>query len=254
MSKLPIFMYHHVSDSLYGASKSTLISPDNFERQMSYLFKKGFHCLTLSETVSNFQAGKPQPERSFVLTLDDGYVDNYEWAYPILKKFGFSATIFLVVKPVEERNSHYLSWREIRELSQNNFTFGSHTLTHSRLSRLDEAAIQRELLESKKVIEDRVGLPVDLLAYPYGDSDDRVQDLACKNGYQAACGVDEGTLTLFNLWRVPINEDENDLTFYWKTCGGFHTYTWFREHTYIGKKLRVFRRSSRKLWTKHENR
>jgi peptidoglycan/xylan/chitin deacetylase (PgdA/CDA1 family) len=220
-----------------------MISPDHFKQQMLFLYLKRFRCLSLSEVVTNLREGKPQPEHSFVLTFDDGYFDTYENASPILKKFGFSATVFVVAKPVEDGNKRYLSWQNMRELAQNNFTFGSHTLTHPRLSSLDHMAIKRELRDSKKVIEDRLGLPVDLLAYPYGDSDEQVRDLACQSGYRAACGVIEGHLTLFNLWRVPINENESKLTIYWKANGGYHTYTWLLVMTSFGRKIRAIKRS-----------
>ena len=88
MISLPIFMYHHISESLGLSVKNMDVSPDEFEQQMRFLFQKGFRCLSLSEVINNWQQGKPQPERSFVLTFNDGYIDFYENASPILKKLG----------------------------------------------------------------------------------------------------------------------------------------------------------------------
>lgn len=239
MIKLPVFMYHHVCESLPRvASKDMLISPDHFERQMFLLFQNGFRCQNLSEVVTNWQQGKPQPEKSFVITFDDGYIDNYENASTILIKFGFTATIFVVVKPIEEGNKRYLSWEKIRELARNNFSFGSHTLTHPSLCSLDNITIMRELHDSKRTIEDRLGQPVELLAYPYGDSNELIQGKACEAGYRAACGVTRGHLTPFNLWRVPICSDESELSFIWKANGNYYIYNWLRETTYVGRKMR----------------
>jgi peptidoglycan/xylan/chitin deacetylase (PgdA/CDA1 family) len=232
----PIFMYHHVSESSHHSSKILQVSIRKFEKQMHFLFQKGFHCLSLSEVISNWQQRKHQPERSFVLTFDDGYIDNHMNASPILKKYGFSATIFVVVKPVEDGNKSYLSWQEMRELAQNNFTFGSHTMTHPRLPDLDDKTIKRELDESKNIIEDRLGLPVNLLAYPYGESNERIQDMACEAGYHAAFGVTNGYLRLFNLWRVPVKEHESKLTFYLKAYGMYSVRTWLKT-TYKGRKM-----------------
>lgn len=243
MIRLPIFRYHHVCESLPPVSyKNMAISVAHFEQQMSLLYQRGLRCLSLLDVLTNWKQDKPQPERSFVLTFDDGYIDNFENASPILKKFGFTATIFVVVKKVEEGNKRYLSWQEIRELAQNQFTFGSHTLTHPRLCSLDNMTIRRELHDSKKIIQDRLGQPVVLLAYPYGESNELIQDIACESGYQAACGVTSGYLTPFNLWRVPINANESELSFYWKSSGGYYRYTWLRETTYVGKKMRAFKR------------
>ena len=245
MIRLPILRYHHVSEPLGLSVKGMQVSPNEFEQQMSFLFQKGYRCLSLPDVIVNFQEGKPQPERSFVLTFDDGYFDIYKNAFPVLKKFGFSATVFVVVKPVEDGVPGYLSWQQMRELTQNQFTFGSHTLTHPRLPSLDTKTIGRELDESKKVIEDRLGGPVDLLAYPYGESNEDIQDMAYKTGYHAACGVTLGYWGPFNLWRVPINEHENSLTFYWKASGRYHAYTSLIVETYIGSKLRAFKRHIR---------
>jgi peptidoglycan/xylan/chitin deacetylase (PgdA/CDA1 family) len=251
MIRLPIFIYHHVSESLGPSIKNKYqVSSDLFERQMHFLFQNSFRCLNLSEVITNLQQGKPQPERSFVLTFDDGYIDFYENASSILNKFGFTATIFVVVKPVEEGYKRYLSWQQMKELAQNHFTFGSHTLTHPRLTKLDNMTIKQELYESKMIIEDRLGLPVDLLAYPYGDSNERIQIMACEVGYQAACGVTVGNWTPLNLWRVPIVECESELTFYWKAKGGYYVYNWLKEKTpigRIGRKIRVLIRGAQEI-------
>jgi peptidoglycan/xylan/chitin deacetylase (PgdA/CDA1 family) len=243
MNALPIFMYHHVSESSQAKSSENMwISPNHFEKQMFFLYQNGFRCLSLLEVVTNWRERKPQPQHSFVLTFDDGFVDNYENALPILKKFGFSPTVFVVVKRVEDGNQYYLSWQEMRELAQNNFILGSHTLNHQKLSFLDTMTIKHELRESKKIIEDRLGLPVDLLAYPFGDSNEHIQDAAYEAGYLAACGVGVGPLSLFNLWRVPVHEQDSEATFYWKAIGGYYTYTWLREMTCFGRKMREIRR------------
>jgi peptidoglycan/xylan/chitin deacetylase (PgdA/CDA1 family) len=243
MISVPIFVYHHITETPGPSTKYKYqITSDLFERQMIFLFQKGFRCLSLSEVVANWQEGKPQPKHSFVLTFDDGYIDNFENASPILKKFGFTATIFVVVKPVEDSISGYLSWQKMRELDQHPFSFGSHTLTHPSLPKLDNHTIERELGESKKIIEDRLGKAVEMFAYPYGESNERIRDLASQAGYRAAFGVNTGKFGLFNLWRVPVFENESDMSFYWKSRGIYNTYTWLREETYFGGKIRAFRR------------
>ena len=249
MIGLPIFMYHHVSESLNLSLKSMEISPDKFECQMRFLYQKGFRCLSLSEVTTNWEQGRPQPNHSFVLTFDDAYIDFYENAAPILKKFGFNATVFVVAKPVEEGNQRYLSWQEMRELAQDRFTFGSHTMTHPSLTKLDNTTIKSELIESKEMIEDRLGLPVELFAYPYGDSDERVRDIARQCGYRSACGVTVGHLAQFNLWRVSINQHESESSFYLKVRGAYYLYNWLKEETQVG---RIGRKTRAVIWGTQE--
>jgi len=233
MIKLPIFRYHHVSKSIDPSSvKGMQVRTEDFDRQMYLLSRNGFRCLSLADAMDNWQKGVPQPDRSFVLTFDDGYIDNFENASSILKKFKFAATIFVTVKPVEDGVNDYLSWQTMRELSRESFSFGSHTLTHPKLSSLDSSTIIRELDESKKIIEDRLGLAVDMLAYPYGDSDERVQKIARETGYRAACGMTWGQVGSFNLWRVPIYEYESEPAFCLKAFGMYYPYTWLREYAH----------------------
>lgn len=235
-------MYHHISENLNLSLKNMQVPPAEFEQQMHFLHQHGFHCLDLCELIENEQQGTFRPGRSFVLTFDDGYIDNYKNAASILKEYGFFATVFVVVNPIENENKDYLSWHDMRELSPHPFTFGSHTLTHPSLVTLEDARVEHEMVESKKIIEDRLGQPVDLLAYPYGVSNERVRDLARKSGYKAACGVTLGYSSQFNVWRVPVNKHENDLMFNWKAIGGYHVYTWCLTQTLVGRKMRALKR------------
>ncbi len=243
----PVFMYHRVSDLPSPSSQNMQVSPDKFEQQMYFLFQKGFRCLSLSEAIINWQQGNPQPERSFVITFDDGYIDNYMYAYPVLKKYGFTATIFVVAQAVEDGNTRYLSWEHMRELAQNNINFGSHSMNHPRLLSLDDKTIKYELDESKKIIEDQLRHPVVLLAYPYGESNERIQEMAAEVGYEAACGANRGQLLTYNLWRVPISENENKLSLYWKANGSYYIYTWLIEATHLDRKMKTLKHYVRRI-------
>ena len=125
MIRVPIFVYHHITETPGPSTKYKYqITSDLFEHQMHFLFQEGFRCMSLSEVVTNWQEGKLQPEHSFALTFDDGYLDNFENASPILKKFGFKATIFVVVKRVEDGITGYLSWQKMRDLADERFGNG----------------------------------------------------------------------------------------------------------------------------------
>jgi peptidoglycan/xylan/chitin deacetylase (PgdA/CDA1 family) len=208
---------------------------------MSFLKKMGFNCLSLNEVITNHLLNKPQPEKSFVLTFDDGYVDIYEHALPILEKYGFVATIFVIAEFVKENGKNYLSWQKLRELAKNGFTVGSHALTHLSLSKLDSTAITHELQESKKLIEDQLGQTADLLAYPYGHSNDSIRRIARECGYRAAFGTSLGKYSLFNLWRISVKENENKIFFYLKMRGLYNLFLWIREQTLFGKLTRKWK-------------
>jgi peptidoglycan/xylan/chitin deacetylase (PgdA/CDA1 family) len=215
-----------------------------FEQHMAYLHRKGYHCLSLDQALRDVQ---PYPHKSFVLTFDDGYLDLYSTAWPILDRFGFTATCFLVAgragrhadwDGTPEDDVTLLSWEEVRELSRSGFTFGSHTLTHPCLTRLDHEVATSEVQVSKMIIEDQLGIPVTLFSYPYGRSDARLQEIVAASGYLAACGVDRGHWNLFNLWRGECRGSDSLKSLSWKVRGGHQAVIRFREQTLVGQSLR----------------
>ena len=235
----PIFVYHRI----FEGSESIQF----FEKQMNYLFRKGFRTISLGDAVDNWRKQKPQPRDCFVLTFDDGYADIYKYALPVLEKLQFSATIFVIPQLVENGDLNYLTWKQMRELVQSNFNIGSHTLTHPHLNHLEPKIITLELVESKKIIEDRLSLPVDLLAYPFGDSDQIVENIAKESCYRAACAVSRRQWSLYNLWRVPLEANESERTLYWKAIGGYLPYYKLHQESSIAKVFRVIKRNIKEL-------
>lgn len=245
MIRLPVFYYHHVSNSVQkNYSPKFCISPDFFEKQMFLLYKKGFQCLSLSEVVSSLVLNRAIPTHSFALTFDDGYDDTFEFVFLVLKKYGFFATIFVIAKSVNDNNRCYLSWKELSELVYHGFSIGSHTSNHSKLTSLNNRTIKFELQESKKIIEDRLDLPVTLFAYPFGDFNERVKRIVRESGYLGACGIGRGQWSLYNLWRIPVYENDSKLTFYFKVYGVYNFKTWLREETILGKIIRKLKGKS----------
>jgi len=150
---------------------------------MRSLYDSGYRTVKFSELVEHLRADKPFPERSFLITFDDGYQSVYERAFPILQRYGFSATVFLTVgKKGSEIGSDrlplmcdrtMLSWDEIVEMHRCGIEFGGHTLTHPDLTSISSARINVEVRESKSIVEDRLGAEVACFAYPYGRYDSR---------------------------------------------------------------------------------
>jgi peptidoglycan/xylan/chitin deacetylase (PgdA/CDA1 family) len=220
MTIIPILMYHGVDERLSPERRSLVsILPEEFERQMAWLHTGGYQSASLIRLARCLAEGEPLPERSFVLTFDDGFEGLYHHALPILQRYGFSATVFLVAGHVGGLNDWkgqpavipslpLLSWSQIEEMSKLGIEFGSHTLTHPRLDQLGVQDWERELVGSKAVLEDRLGCPVESFAYPYGRFTPLVQRRVGQL-YEAACTTQLDLVTTRNrpdaLPRVDIS-------------------------------------------------
>ena|GEM_PF-769749 len=167
---VPILYYHLIDDHLYGPYPSMFVSPKEFDKQMNYLKNNGYTVIPLDEIEQSDRYTKP-----VIITFDDGYADNYTNAYLILKKYSFKATIFLISGLIGKPG--YLNKDEIRQM-QDLVSFQSHTVSHPYLTRLSAKLQDYELAESQKEIEAITGSKVDALAYPIGDYNQQVIDIA----------------------------------------------------------------------------
>jgi peptidoglycan/xylan/chitin deacetylase (PgdA/CDA1 family) len=185
--RLPILMYHSISQDLeenIAPYYRTVTSPDVFRQHMELLRSEGYQTVTLSTGVEMLKSsmGVPTVERiaktnaacdkPIVLTFDDGFRDFYTTAFPILQRYGLSATVFLPTafigeEPRQFKSRNCMTWDEIRELHDMGIKFGSHTMTHPRLVDLDWVEIEKELRDSKSEIERRLSTPIRTFAYPY---------------------------------------------------------------------------------------
>jgi len=156
------------------------------------------------ETLDCLHRGAPFPDRSLVITFDDGFQSVYQEAFPVLQRYGMSATVFLtvgekaVVKPADRLPSlemrPMLSWGEIQEMQQNGIAFGAHTLTHPDLSHLPTERVEAEVGKSKAIIEDALSAPVACFAYPYGRFDHRIREIV-RHYFACACSDKLGLVT-----------------------------------------------------------
>ena len=201
---VPVLNYHQINNQDYNM---LTLSDTEFEAQMNYLHRHGYTAISPDQLVDYLQYGKNLPPNPVLITLDDGYADNYRVAYPILQKYHYTATIFLITDFVSHYGK-YLTWDQIKEMSDNGLTFEDHTLSHISLPKASDEEISKQLVKSKQALEWRIGKKVEYLAYPGGDYDQRVIQLTKAAGYRAAFTVNFGrdmeNSTLYTLNRIPI--------------------------------------------------
>ncbi|MDD4588029.1 MAG: polysaccharide deacetylase family protein [Heliobacteriaceae bacterium] len=186
VAKVPVLMYHEV-----GPHESQLsVDAGVFARQMEFLANEGYHPVTFDALGANWRNGEPLPPKPVIITLDDGYADNYTNAWPVLKQHGFTATVFLISDAVGQPDT--LNWEQIKEMQAGGICFGSHTRDHPDLRQVSTARLEREVAGSKAELEAKLGIPVTVFCYPAGKYDDRTLTLLATNGFKQAVTTQYG--------------------------------------------------------------
>lgn len=187
---LPILVYHIVRPSYPTDSRAVraiALTPETFDAEMKYLRTAGYHIVPFGDLEAYFKTGAPLPSKPIILSFDDGWSDQFAYAFPILKKYGYTATFFVFTNVIGRRG--FLSWNELRQLLAAGMTIGDHTRSHPYLTEISNPAVLwNEIDGSKKILEKRLGVPVNEFAYPFGAYDTAIQTLVRKAGYASARG------------------------------------------------------------------
>lgn len=181
---IPVLMYHSISEN---AGNSLCVPIEQFEEEMRWLSREDYRALSAEELYRALAAGESIPEKSVLITFDDGYLDNYENAWPVLRQYGFHATFFIITDSIgyaEENGFSYMDWKHLRELAEAGNTVGSHSVSHSNLKSLSEEQQQKELHESKKILEEGLGITVSAFCFPYGKYNSATLRLMEASGYR----------------------------------------------------------------------
>jgi peptidoglycan/xylan/chitin deacetylase (PgdA/CDA1 family) len=209
-TKVMVLNYHKVDNTFI----SLAVRPDDFEAQMKYLSDNGYHTISPDELYDSLAGTGELPENPVLITFDDGYEDNYTNAYPILKKYGFKATIFVITSFLG-KDKNYMTWDQARELDANGISIESHTVDHKSMTDLTDEQLRMGLVESKKKAEKELGHPVEYMAYPTGTYNLHIAEMVKEAGYKAAFTIKYGNVdkasNIYALERVPIfhTEDTN---------------------------------------------
>lgn len=185
---LVILQYHHISDS---TPKSTSLSPELFKQHLIYLKQNNFEVLSLGVVIKSLNLGKKFKDKTVVITFDDGYRSVYETAFPLLKKYQYPFTIFVHTAPLEDQLSQFISWQNLKEMTDSGASVANHTVHHQHLIKKNiddnwsqrKAIIISEILNSQKLLEQKASKVLKALAYPYGEFDQQTKELAKTLGF-----------------------------------------------------------------------
>lgn len=225
-SDLTVLTYHKITRQReFGINT---VTPDQFRRQMQYLYEHGYNPVTFRDLHKNHLPSQP-----LIITFDDGYVSVYENALPVLSKFGFPAVVFLISNYLGQENTwdanlggvkfRHLNEKQVKQLSKEGIEIGSHGASHRALTYLEDREIESELKQSRGLMSRLSHQQVITLAYPFGLQNNRVQQIAKRSGYHFGC---------INLWgnsapdnpmsikRLPVYRTDSLEAFQRKLCTG----------------------------------
>ncbi|MBU1031721.1 polysaccharide deacetylase family protein [Patescibacteria group bacterium] len=210
--RVPILMYHYIAGNPNPkdlARNWLSVPPDKFEAQMQYLSQNGYTPVSLDTLYGIYNNQASVPGKPIVLTFDDGYIDFYTNAFPILRRFNFHAVSFIPTGLIGK--GYYMNWDQIKEIAASGLvTFEGHTVNHSYLPSLSYAAMLKQLTDSKNIIESNTGYPVNFISYPNGSTNGTVQAAARQAGYVGGVGTWYG-----KAWGPSLNMPRIRVSGFW---------------------------------------
>lgn len=248
----PILMYHSIKNQVGTRHPyyETNTAPEMFTSHMEFLSGNGYSAVSLEEALQSLSSGE-DVANCVVITFDDGFRDFYVAAYPILREFGFVATVFLATGLINDQRLQWkgadlMTWAEVRELQALGIRFGSHTVNHPELEKLNAKQIDREVDQSKQTLEDKLGVAIKSFAYPYAFPEHNrpfttrlaeiLESRGYENGVSTVIGRARSSNNRFFLPRLPVNTWDDLRLFQAKLEGG---YDWLHLPQSIYKKFDI---------------
>lgn len=208
-NSIPVLMYHSID---YEKGNELRVPKETFKEQMKYLKDNGYTTLSFDEFYKFLVNNKPIPRKSVLITFDDGYKDNYENAYPILKEFSLNATIFVITDTIDT-DKNYLTSKQLKELAQSGIDIESHTVGHEQLNKLAYENQLNTLIKSREGLEKILGRPVKYIAYPFGEWNNdtlrAVEEAGYKIAFTTTSGWSHKNQGIYTLHRVYIRASYN---------------------------------------------
>jgi peptidoglycan/xylan/chitin deacetylase (PgdA/CDA1 family) len=243
-------MYHEITDRPRASRHpyyQTGTSVSAFERQIRFLSENGYRSISLAEVLQRQSTNADDTAKHVAITFDDGYENFYTNAFPILSRYGFTATVFLPTAFIGDTRRSFngfscLTWNEVRSLNDLGVEFGSHTVDHPQLRDLCRSDVEHQLRCSRSSIEDELGTRVTSFAYPYAFPEtDRtfvplLRQLLAESGYERGVSTIIGTVTdsgdKFFMPRLPVNSEDDTRFFTAKLQGA---YDWLHAVQFVRK-------------------
>lgn len=208
--QVPILMYHYIRDWNQPEDKTGIklsVSPINFDKQIKWLKDNNYQTVNLDYLIKPYAIS----DKPVILTFDDGYRDAYTNAYPILKKYGFIGTFYIITDVAND--PAYMTWDMIKEMKNNGMNFGSHTATHPDLSKATNSQIDYQLTTSTNTLKTELGKDITDFCYPSGKYNDyviaKLKELGYKTATTTHTGISDQNSNLFELPRLRIENDAN---------------------------------------------
>ena len=219
---IPILTYHRVGP--LAVEHVPTVAAGAFEAHLRLLRRFGYRVIGFEELLMRLRDPRPSFRRTAIITFDDGYEETCTIAAPLLRTYGFCATVF--VAPEELGRPGFMSWEQVLALSRDGVEIGSHTMRHTFLPSVSVERARYELVESKRVLEERLQRPVRWLSYPIGGYTPQIQAVAREAGYAAACttnrGISKHVVDLFAIRRVKVVDQDRSPIRLWAKLSGWY--------------------------------
>jgi len=204
-------MYHYISQPPWGANairRDLSVPPERFASHLRALRQAGYHSISLRQLFDYLMRGQPLPPKPIIITIDDGYVDAYTNAFPLLQEYGFTASFFVITDFVNEQRPEYLSWDQLREMADAGMEIGCHSRNHPDLRAKSVDYLVWQALGCKESIELELGFHPRFISYPSGSYDQRTIDVFHSAHYWGGLTSHQGTYQSsdhpFELKRIRV--------------------------------------------------
>lgn len=230
---VPVLMYHSVHPDAHPDNRLS-VSVESFERQMRFLRTHNYNVVTVAEIARMLDNGERIPPKTVAVTFDDGYKDNFEYAFPVLRKYHIPATLFVIIDELGRPQGDRLSWEDVLRMKESGLVaIGSHCLGPEPLVNItSEVELRRQIFESRRLLEKKLGIEIEVFSYPEGRFNEFIRGLVREAGYSAAVATSPGRdypdTDVFALKRVRISATSDNLFVFWFESSGY--YTFMKEH------------------------
>ena len=222
-AKVPILVYHRFSQSVSEGSpglRRLTVTAEIFDQQMQYLQDKGYHVITFSDLADYFEKDRELPTLPVIISFDDGWETQFEYALPSLEKYHYTATFFVVTNYIGRPG--FISWPQLQTLQTDGMIIGSHSRSHPRLNKIkDPAELWDQIYNSKTILETQLEAPVEEFAYPYGSYNAKAAAAVKLAGYRAGRGCCSGIAhTSHDVFTLKAVMVPNDIENFIRYIGG----------------------------------